>query len=346
MRIGNRAVLAALCGTFLLAFPSRGRAQGEGSAAPKLVVAAPRKDAGSVVRGETVRAVFTVRNEGTADLHVKEVRPSCGCTATQFDPLVLAGGQGSVTLSVDTKALSGAVNKTAVVVTDDPVTPQATLTVSAVVTVPVAVLPTGYLRVETLAGRGGSASQVLASDDRAFHPHGAETEVAWMSASITPVPEAERLAGRGAIQQRLTLTVAQEAPEGLLGGTVKVRTGLARPPVLEVPVAGFVRPSVSLSASSLDFRNFFPGSDPVRRFVVLTGNDESSPLSVLSATVSVKGLSVKSASLDPHRVEVTLTVEPSIPKGAFEGELLLRTTDRLRPVIRVPVKGVVLVREK
>ncbi len=295
-----------------------------------------------MVRGETVRAVFTLRNEGTADLHLKEVRPSCGCTAAQFDRVVPAGGRGTVSLAVETKAFSGAITKTAAVLTDDPATPQATLTVTAVVTVPVAVLPSGYLRVETLAGRGGSASQLLVSDDPAFRPHGAETEAKWMLASIEPVPAAERVAGRGAIQQRLTLTVTSEAPEGLLGGSVKVRTGLACLPVLEVPVAGFVRPSVSLSASRLDFKNFAPGPEPLRRFVILTGNDESVPFSVLSATASVKGISVKTAPLDAHRVEVTLTAETSIPKGAFEGELVLRTSDRLRPEIRLPIKGFVL----
>jgi len=342
----NRPLLVALCALPLLVPATPGLAEGGGGAAPKLLLDAPRQDAGSVVRGETVRAVFKLRNGGKADLHVKEVRSSCGCTAVSFDSLVPAGGEGRITLALDTHSLSGSVAKSAVVVTDDPVTPQATLTVAALVTTPVVVLPTGYLRVETLVGRGGAASQVLASDDASFRPDGVETEVAWLKGSVEPLPTAERLAGRGSVQYRLTLSVSPEAPEGLLGGTVRVRTGLARPSALEVPIAGFVRPSVSLSASRIDFRSFGPSSEPLRRFFVLTGNDEAATLSVLSASVTVKGITVKAAPLDAHRVEVTLTAEPTIPKGPFEGELVLRTTDRLRPEIRVPVKGIALVREK
>jgi hypothetical protein len=315
--------------------------------APRLVLEAPRRDAGTIVRGETVRVSWVLGNGGSAPLHVSEVRPSCGCAVASFDKVIAAGGTGSLTLTVDTKSLAGAVSRSAVIVTDDPATPQATVWIAAVVSSPVEVLPAGTVRVELFGGRGGAGSQILVSRDPAFHPAGAETGAAWLKASLEPVAEAGRISGKGASQFRLTVTVGPDAPEGLLGGAVKVRTGLARPPVVEVPLSGFVLPSVSLSSARIDFRNFVPGWQPVRRFLVLTSNDPSAPpLALLSAASTVKGITATSESKDARHVEVTLTAEPTIPIGPFEGELVLRTNDPLKPSIRVPVKGAALVREK
>lgn len=350
-RLAARAALTALTArTVLTALtvlaPAPARAQGA-AGAPHLVLESPRKDAGAVVRGETVRVSWALRNDGTAPLHVSDVRPSCGCAIASFDRVVPAGGTGSLVLTIDTRLLSGSVGKSAVLLTDDPASPEATVRVTATVSSPVEILPAGTVRAELFAGRGGTASQTLVSGDAAFRPTGAETGASWLKAAIEPVAESGRIPGKGGAQYRLTVTVGPDAPEGLLGGTVKVRTGLARLPVVEVPLSGFVRPSVSLSSSRLDFRNFVPGWQPVRRFLVLTSNDPSAPpLAVVSATSTLKGFTATSETKDARHVEVTLTAEPTVAIGPFEGELVLRTNDPLRPSIRVPVKGAALVREK
>jgi hypothetical protein len=42
---------------------------------PRLVVAKTEIDAGTVVRGKVVEAVFELRNEGTADLRILSAKP-------------------------------------------------------------------------------------------------------------------------------------------------------------------------------------------------------------------------------------------------------------------------------
>lgn len=316
-------------------------------AGPRVVVEAARQDAGTVVRGERVRTVFTVRNEGGGTLRLLEVRPSCGCTIVSHDPSVAPGAEGKVSLELDTLGFTGAVTKTALLVTDDPASPQVTLAVSMNVISLVDVLPNGVLRLEALAGKGVSTSQVLASDEPAFAPSSPETEAPWLKATLSPLPHADRLPGRGRVQWRLTLATGADAPEGLLGGVVRLKTGLDRPAALKVPVAGFVRPTISLSSGRIDFKNFVPEGDPPLRFLTMTGNDpDAPPLSVSRLKVTVRGISARASTLDRHRVQVTLTVEPSIPRGPFSGELVVETNDRLRGEIRVPVSGTVLVRER
>jgi hypothetical protein len=51
--------------------------------APKLVVEKADHDFGTVVEGKVVAHTFKLRNEGSADLVIKNVSPACGCTASE-----------------------------------------------------------------------------------------------------------------------------------------------------------------------------------------------------------------------------------------------------------------------
>src|ERR1019366_10813770 len=58
---------------------------------PKLVVPESKKDVGPVPKGEPIKHVFILRNTGHADLHVTDVKPSCGCTVPEFDKVIKPG---------------------------------------------------------------------------------------------------------------------------------------------------------------------------------------------------------------------------------------------------------------
>ena len=97
----------------------------------RIVVPEATREAGLVVKGETIRHTFLIRNEGTTDLHISEVRPSCGCTAAEFDRVVGPGKEGRVVLAVETRSFQGPISKSALVLSDDPVSPQTTLLIKA-----------------------------------------------------------------------------------------------------------------------------------------------------------------------------------------------------------------------
>ena len=318
---------------------------GPAAAAARLVVPEATWNAGDVARGEVLRHVFVVRNEGTSDLHVAEVRPACGCTAASFDRVIAPGKEGAVTLVVDTKGFQGPISKNALVVTDDPVAPQVSLVVGATVRPVVEVLPSGFLRVQCLAGDRASAEVTIVSDEPGFSPALTEGPQPWARATVTQVPEKELLPGRGARQFRVRLTVGEGAPEGLIGGVLKLSTGIGKSPVLEIPLAGFVRPTVAVSAARISFQNFVPDGEPVRRTLLLTNqNPKNERFAVTSAVSSVAGITTEVVPVDRQKVQVVMTVDPKIPKGSFDGALTVRTNDPVRSEIRVPVSGTVLVR--
>ena len=91
------------------------------AAGPKLATASMEHSFGEVKAGTPLNYTFVIRNLGDADLQIKNVEPSCGCTTTSFDKVISAGHKGGITLSVEKTAdYKGDVVETATVTTNDP----------------------------------------------------------------------------------------------------------------------------------------------------------------------------------------------------------------------------------
>ncbi|HVO49812.1 MAG TPA: DUF1573 domain-containing protein [Thermoanaerobaculia bacterium] len=335
----------AAAGLALAALPSLLAAQTKAAEAtgPKLVIAEDKKDVGQVAKGEPIKHVFILKNTGNADLHITDVKPSCGCTVPEFDKVIKPGGEGKVTLTVDTKNFSGPISKTALLITDDPTVPQKTLFLSAVVKPFVDALPYGFFRITALSGEASSAEVVLVSDEPDFKPTKAEAPNSFLRVRLAPVPEKELLKDHGPNQWKVTVTTAPDAPEGLLGGTVKVATGVKKQPEIELQITGFIKPTVSVTPLSINFGNFDPKGDPQKRNVMLVNNNAAvENFSVMKAETSVPGISAEVVPVDKSRVQVVLTVDQKIKKGVFEGDLTIRTSDKAKAEVKVPIKGVIL----
>jgi len=79
-----------------------------------------------------VDAVFKYENKGTTPVHIKAVRPSCGCTTAALAKNDVAPGEkGQITATFDIGGRTGIQVKTITVETDDPAAPQTVLTFKA-----------------------------------------------------------------------------------------------------------------------------------------------------------------------------------------------------------------------
>ena len=119
--------------------------------APRLVLPEKEFDFGGVKEGSKITHDFVVLNKGEAVLEIREVSVSCGCSAASFDRTIPPGGEGKITLRVDTKGYEGNIHKTATVYTNDPETARFTLGVRALVRVPISVKP-AYVRLYAKEG--------------------------------------------------------------------------------------------------------------------------------------------------------------------------------------------------
>jgi hypothetical protein len=73
VEVPRKGALAALFAVLLtVPVPTSGQ---DSPAVPRVALATTEIDAGTVVRGKLVEAVFELRNEGTADLRILSAKP-------------------------------------------------------------------------------------------------------------------------------------------------------------------------------------------------------------------------------------------------------------------------------
>lgn len=105
-----------------------------------------------------LNTVIQVKNAGTGDLKISDVRPSCGCTAAPIDKKELKPGEtGKINVTLDVSSRTGAVEKTITVYSDDPSNASQVITLKANVKRPVSFNPAQYFLVNN--AKVGVASQ-------------------------------------------------------------------------------------------------------------------------------------------------------------------------------------------
>src|SRR5438067_1707967 len=82
----------------------------------------------------TAVAVFKYENKGDTPVHIKAVKPSCGCTTAALAKNDVAPGEkGTITATFNIGDRTGVQVKTVTVETDDPKAPQPVLTFKATI---------------------------------------------------------------------------------------------------------------------------------------------------------------------------------------------------------------------
>lgn len=90
-----------------------------------------------------VDAVFKYENKGTTPVHIKAVRPQCGCTTAALAKNDVAPGEkGEITATFNIGDRTGVQVKTVTVETDDATAPQTVLTFKATIAQALEVQPT------------------------------------------------------------------------------------------------------------------------------------------------------------------------------------------------------------
>lgn len=99
---------------------------------PTIYFPETQHDFGQVSEGEKINYTFRFVNKGQAELVIKDVKSSCGCTAALVSSSNIKPGQeGTIKVEFDTKNRSGKNSKTVTVQSNDPKDPTKILTIYA-----------------------------------------------------------------------------------------------------------------------------------------------------------------------------------------------------------------------
>lgn len=100
---------------------------------PRMEIAAPSADFGSVTNGSLVRHDFGLRNSGDSSLVIHSVTPDCeSCTRVRLDRNVVPAGERAVlSVEFDPKGLTGAVKRAVLLESNDEARPRQVVMFSA-----------------------------------------------------------------------------------------------------------------------------------------------------------------------------------------------------------------------
>ena len=205
-------------------------------AVPEITVEQPTFDFGQVRQGKKVVHVFTIKNKGNADLAIKKITSSCGCTGVSSSSSVIHPGKsGKITATFDSTKFTGPVHKTIAVATNDPKVSSVTLALKGTVIAELQITP---LELDLGAIRGNETKKVVLTVVNNGNKPLDLTAVKTPVAHIVAVADKKQLPPG----QSATIAVSITPPRGdrMVSGYVSIPTGNPANPEILVPVFGSV----------------------------------------------------------------------------------------------------------
>jgi len=122
MKVFFSLLLVMIVALATASFSAKSHAAQNQDLAPAITAREAVYDFGTLLEGEKAVHTFVVENTGNAPFVIEKIKTTCGCTTADYTKEEIApGGEGEVTLQVNTKGYGGRkITKAATVVTNDP----------------------------------------------------------------------------------------------------------------------------------------------------------------------------------------------------------------------------------
>ncbi len=203
----------------------------DGSEGKLEVIGGTTYDWGKVEPG-ALKTTIEIKNSGTGILNIKDVRPSCGCTASQIDKNKLGPGEvGKISVTLNATA-NGQLHKYLNVTSDDPNQPLVTINLKANVKKPFSFQPTDFFSV--LNGKVGVEQTVTLTmtnvGDTAFTLHPPKLNGGNVTARFEPAMDKVLKPGE-VTEIKMFITPMKAGP---IGGSVEIATDIASVKKLDI----------------------------------------------------------------------------------------------------------------
>lgn len=359
MRLINR--LAALTLLILTATVSPALAlnqEKQNGPSPKLVTKSFTHDFGEVNAGYPLKHSFIIRNEGKADLEIKNVAPSCGCTASDYDGIIAPGMEGKITLGIAaTEHYSGEVSKSATVTTNDPTRPTFNLILRA------------YFKPTTKPGGPSAPKAPGLAPGKAAGPYTISPSDRWFTSALSGTTSATKIhfynreaqpvritkveAGGTDFKVQLTpiedgrryelhIATNPQLKPGQYKQSVKLQTDSSSTPEISLHLEATVFAKVLASPTAISLPKIQLVSDvaSISLPVIYVRKVRELGLNIkeVRSTLPFLKLEVKT-EIEGQFYTIKLSLDPSKIKGPgdYKGEVIVDTNDVEVPQLKVPV---------
>jgi hypothetical protein len=303
---------------------------------PRIAFDQTSYDFGKVESGELIKHTFFFTNTGNQLLEVRDVRPSCGCTAAGVsDKQVEPGKFGSIPVQFNSTGYGGAVHKSVTVVCNDAANSNAFLNITGTVWKPIDVLPA--------IASFSFGPDVQTTDTRVLRIISNLTDPLTLSepASNDPVfqPELKTVKEGKEFELRITVVPPLKAPS--VSVPITLKTSYPKMQVLTVTAFATVQPAISATPLQLMLpAGPLPNAVP---FTVTLQNNSTNPLVLSEPKASVEGVEAKLKEVQPgRRFELTaiFPAEFQTPIGP-PIEITAKSNFPQSPIVRIPVIQVI-----
>ena len=208
----------------------------------------PTHDFGNVPIGPLLQTAFEFKNTTTANLHVANVRVSCGCVTASNDGRVVAPGQtGIIHASMDSKRFVGAKSVTIFVLFDQPTSEEVRLVVNAFGRNDISLTPESLAFGQVRKGAGATTDMNIS-----FLNGSRVTEAACESGYVQLAMHEVQRAGGGSSYE-LKATLRADIPVGKWFTDVWVKTDQSGNNRIRIPVTVDVEPTLLVTPGAVQF---------------------------------------------------------------------------------------------
>ncbi|MHB8523234.1 MAG: DUF1573 domain-containing protein [Limisphaerales bacterium] len=313
-------------------------AQADGT--PKIQFDQTLYDFGKTSQVATVSGVFKFKNAGDAILKLEPPKPSCGCTVAELKPDTLPpGATGELPFTLNLGPYRAIMEKHIAVRSNDPVTPEVSLTIKVDYT------PLYDLNPMTLSpslafgvNHAVQFSTITRTDGKPLRIVRLDASKPWITATVEPGANADEATAR------IRVGIQRDGPPRRFNEYVHVyAAGQTNAPVASIYLYGQVMGEVSLSPEALYWSITGAAKAPaegaealVTRRVTIRSADGKA-IELKNAQSTIKGIKVELVPKEDGKVYELVARLDDVPASTVSGNVSFETSVAAQPKIEVPV---------
>jgi len=309
--------------------------------APKLQFEKMVYDFGTTSQVDRLQGTFVFKNAGDAVLQMHKPQPSCGCTVAGVKPETLAPGEkGELTFSINVPQVTGHVEKSITVTSNDQQNPSQKLIIKADIRKVYDVQPpqvsVGMLRESTTTN---VTFKIRRMDNQKLVLTKVEADSPMLSGKIEMIGETNDLSAQIVVEVKATGAPRQ------FNEALRVYGDDTNTPAVRLTVSGRVVGELTVTPETLLWSIVDPENWPgwrsaavtTRRMIVSTARGSSQPLEVSKLTSALPDLELELQTVETGMTYAVVAKLPKAPGETKQGTIKFATNLPKYPEIQVPV---------
>lgn len=297
---------------------------------PKIVFEEQTYNFGKIYIGEIVEHGFKFKNQGSAELLVKNVKSSCGCTAALVSKShLLKDETGEVQVKFNPGRYVGMVSKSVTVNSNDPESSSVKLTIAGEVIEEVSVNP--RLLSFGIIRKGDSSTrsvEVKTIPELKIRVKKVESPNPYISFTDNNADKDGT--------NRFQVTFSNYEYIGKFTGVIFIYTSSNRQERLDIPFSGEVIGDITFYPEIVSFGQITQEQD-ANKSVILNIVNNDVKIEKIEVDPGTMNYTISELNNTSKKINITLGKESTV--GKITGSLKIYTNSTIQPIIQIPISG-------